>query len=191
MSTVLLVHEGSPRTPSLRTTLESLQYAIVGEISEASALHAEVVRLAPDLIVACTQSPSATMIEGLRALSAECPRPVVVFADDPRRGTIRKAVEAGVSAYVVDGSAPERITPIIEAACARFEAHEAVRKELVATRNKLSDRKLIEKAKGIVMQQRGLTADQAYGALRKMAMDQNLALAEVARRVISVATLLA
>jgi response regulator NasT len=191
MSTVLLAHEGSPRTPSLTTTLKSLQYAILGEVSEPSALHPEVVRLAPDLIIACTQSPSAALIESLYAVSAECPRPVILFANDPRRETIRKAVDAGVAAYVVDGWAPERITPIIEAACARFEAHEAVKQELAATRNKLSERKLIEKAKGIVMQQRGLTEDQAYSALRKMAMDQNLALAEVARRVISVATLLA
>jgi response regulator NasT len=154
-------------------------------------LHPEVVRLAPDLIIACTQSPSAALIESLHAVSAECPRPVILFANDPRRETIRKAVDAGVAAYVVDGWAPERITPIIEAACARFEAHEAVKQELAATRNKLSERKLIEKAKGIVMQQRGLTEDQAYSALRKMAMDQNLALAEVARRVISIATLLA
>jgi response regulator NasT len=100
-------------------------------------------------------------------------------------------MHAGVAAYVVDGWAAERVTPIIEAACARFEAYEAVKKQLAATQNKLSERKVIEKAKGIVMQQRALTEDQAYAALRKLAMDQNLALAEVARRVLAVAHLLA
>jgi response regulator NasT len=114
-----------------------------------------------------------------------------MFATDPSTTLIRRAVECGVSAYVVDGWAPERLTPIIEAAAARFEAYSAVKQELDHTRNKLSERKVIEKAKGIVMQQRGLTEDQAYSSLRKMAMDQNLPLAEIARRVITVSQLLA
>jgi response regulator NasT len=113
-----------------------------------------------------------------------------MFAKDPRAQLIRKSVECGVSAYVVDGWSPERITPIIEAAIARFDAYAAVKKELAHTRTQLAERKLIDKAKGIVMQQRGLTEEQAYSALRKMAMDQSVPLAEVARRIISVAQLL-
>ena len=92
---------------------------------------------------------------------------------------------------MVDGWSPERVTAIIEAAIARFEAYSAVKKELAQTRAKLSERKIVEKAKGIVMQQRGLTEEQAYSSLRKMAMDQSLPLAEVARRVIAVSQLLA
>ena len=169
----------------------SLCYRIAGELEAPSRLHAEVVRLAPDLIVACSLSPSAELLEALHEVADSAPRPVVVFAADGGRDAIRKAVDAGVCAYVVEGWAPERVTPIIEAACARFDAHQAIKRELTSTRNKLSERKIIEKAKGIVMQQRGLSENDAYAALRSMAMRENLALAEVARRVIAVASLLA
>lgn len=191
MSAVLLVHDQAPHASALRQTLESLRYSIAGELSASDPLAPEVVRLAPDLIVICTQTPTRALLDALRAVAESHPRPVIVFATDPRREMIRDAVDAGVAAYVVEGWAPERVTPIIDAACARFEAHQAVKRELAATLNKLSDRKIIEKAKGIVMQQRGMPEHEAYAALRTMAMQQNLALAEVARRVISIASLLA
>jgi response regulator NasT len=114
-----------------------------------------------------------------------------MFARDTRREIIRMTVDAGVSAYVVDGWAAARVGAIIEAACARFDAHESLKQELRASRHKLAERKLVEKAKGLVMQQRGVSEGEAYSSLRKMAMDQNLTLAEVARRVIAVAHLLA
>ena len=188
-SILLLVDEPSHAAPLLNI-LESLRYRIVDELSDPAALYDAAARHQPDVIVLRTDSPSKPVLDALRSVAEGTPRPVVLFANDPNRNVIRTAVDAGVAAYVVDGWSAERVTPIIEAACARFEAYDAVRKELAATQNKLSERKLIEKAKGIVMQQRGLTEDQAYGALRKMAMDENLALAEVARRVIAVAHLL-
>lgn len=191
MSAVLLVHDEAPHAPTLRQTLESLQYTIAGELSTPAELHAEVVRLAPDLIVICSKAPTAMLLDRLQAIAESHPRPVLVFATDGRREAIRDAVDAGVAAYVVDGWAPERLTPIIDAACARFEAHQAIKRELATTRNKLSERKIIEKAKGIVMQQRGISENEAYTALRTMAMQQNLALAEIARRVVALASLLA
>ena len=191
MSAVLLVHDEAPHAATLRQTLESLRYRIAAELRTPAGLHAEVVRVAPDLIVACSLSPSTELLSALRAVADSQPRPVVIFATDGRRDTIREAVDAGVAAYVVEGWAPERVTPIIEAACARFEAHQSVKRELASTRNKLSERKIIEKAKGIVMQQRGLSENDAYAALRTMAMQQNLPLAEIARRVIALASLLA
>jgi response regulator NasT len=191
MQSVLLLTKDARHGASLRAVLESLRYRIVDEIADVSRLHAEVLRLAPDLVIVSTDSPSQEMLEDLRSLSEASPRPVIIFASDPSRDVIRNAVAAGVAAYVVDGWAPERVTPIIDAACARFEAYASIKRELAATQNKLSERKVIEKAKGIVMQQRGLTEDQAYTTLRKMAMDQNLALAEVARRVIALAQLFA
>jgi response regulator NasT len=191
MAAVLLVHDEAPHAATLRQTLESLNYVIAAELPAPAALKAEVVRLAPDLIVIGSRTPTGALLHTLRALAQSHPRPVVMFATDARRQTIREAVDAGVSAYVVEGWAPERVTPIIDAACARFEAHQAIRRELESTRNKLSDRKIIEKAKGIVMQQRGLPENDAYAALRSMAMQQSLPLAEVARRVIAVASLLA
>lgn len=189
MSTVVLV-EDTPH-PTLRTTLDRLGYRILAELNDASGLCSVVTRLAPDIVIVATESPNAATLDSVSAVSNSSPRPVVMFARDESRDVIRKAVECGVSAYVVDGWARERLRPIIEAATARFEAHEAVKRELASTRAKLAERKLIEKAKGIVMEQRRLNENDAYGALRKMAMDQNLALAEVARRVIAVAQLLA
>ena len=191
MPTLLLMLEPSIDADTLRAALSSSAYRIVSEVTEPLQLHTELVRAAPDVIIACTASPSAAMLDALRLVSEKTPRTVVMFANDARREVIRGTVDAGVAAYVVDGWAPERVPAIIEAACARFEAYESLRKELRSTQNKLAERKIVEKAKGLVMQQRGLSEEQAYSALRKMAMDQNLTLAEVARRVISIAHLLA
>jgi response regulator NasT len=190
MQSILLLVDDASRAASLRHILESLRYRIVDELRDPAALYDAAARHQPDLIVLRTDSPTKPLLDALRSLFEATPRPVILFANDPSRNVIRSAVDAGVAAYVVDGWAAERVTPIIDAACARFEAYDAVRKQLAATQNKLSERKVIEKAKGIVMQQRGLTEDHAYAALRKMAMDQNLELAEVARRVIAVAQLL-
>ena len=191
MSTFLLMREPSCDAGPLCAALADTPYRLAAEITEPERLDTEVVRAAPNVIIACTGSPGSAMLSALRALSERSPLPVVMFANDPRREVIRKTVDAGVAAYVVDGWAPERIAAIIEAACARFDAYESLKKELRATQNKLAERKIVEKAKGLVMQQRGVSEDQAYSALRKMAMDQNLTLAEVARRVISIAHLLA
>ena len=191
MSNVLLMLEASGDVSTLRAALRSSAYTIASEITEPLQLHTELVRAAPDVIIACTGSPTATMLDALRLVSEKAPRPVVMFASDARREVRRKTVDAGVAAYVVDGWAPQRVTAIIEAACARFEAYESLKSELRATQTKLAERKVVEKAKGLVMQQRGLSEDQAYSALRKMAMDQNLTLGEVARRVIAIAHLLA
>jgi response regulator NasT len=190
MSSLLLLSRDAPHASFLKTALESHRYEILGELQDAARLHAEVVRLAPELIIVCAHTLDETTIESLESIAASCPRPVIVFARDPSRESIRRAVEAGVAAYVVDGWAPERVRPIIEAACARFDAYSSIRKELASIREKLAERKLIERAKGIVMEQRTLSEEHAYSALRKMAMDQNLTLAEVARRVIAVSRLL-
>jgi response regulator NasT len=175
----------------LAAQLSALRYDVLAQLNDPETLRSQVERLKPNLIIVTTEAPTEAMFASLGAIAAASPLPVVMFARKGTRESIRRAVENGVAAYVVDGWAPDRLTAIIEAAMARFEAYDALRKELASTRAKLSERKVIEKAKGIVMQQRKLSEDQAYSALRKMAMDQNLALAEVARRVIAVAQLLA
>ena len=191
MQTLLLMLEPHTDAVPVRAALASSSYRIAAELNDSAILQTEIERIAPDVVIACTASPTSALLDALRALSSSAPRPVVMFATDGDRELIRRAVDSGVSAYVVDGWSPERIDAIIEAACARFEAYASVKKELDVTKLKLEERKVVEKAKGLVMQQRGLTEDQAYSALRKMAMDQNLTLAEVARRVISVSQLLA
>ena len=189
MQSVVLLHE-APHSTELGAALNEIGYRVVGEVTAAQFLESEVERSKPDVIVVATDSPPDETLKVLGSLAASHPRPVIMFARDRNREVIRRAVECGVAAYVVDGWAAQRLTPIIDAASARFEAYDAVRKELATTRTKLEERKIIEKAKGIVMQQRKLSEAHAYSALRKTAMDQNLALAEVARRVVAVAELL-
>ena len=190
MHTVVVLDE-APHGLSLAQALDQLGYHVLGRVERAAVLHDAVAQLQPELVVVATRRPSAATLDALESLAVSRPRPVIMFAHDSSRDVIRKAVDCGVAAYVVDGWAPQRLNAIIEAAIARFDAFAAMRKELASTRTKLAERKLIEKAKGIVMQQRGLSEDHAYSALRKMAMDQNLALAEVSRRVIAVSQLLA
>jgi two-component system, response regulator / RNA-binding antiterminator len=190
MQSVLLLNRGVSHGSLVRKMLSSLGYTLCDELRSASALDSDVDRLEPDVLIVCTDSFQEDLFDSLRRVAESRPLPVVVFTNDSSRESIRKAVDVGVAAYVVDGWAAERLTPIIDAACARFEALQSVKRELAATQHKLAERKLIEKAKGIVMKQRGLTEDEAYGALRKMAMNQNLPLAEVARRVIAVSQLL-
>jgi response regulator NasT len=168
-----------------------LGHPIVGEVTDIATLTGAAAAADPDVIVVSADAPGSALFESLEALAQSFPKPVVMFAKDARAETIRRSVACGVSAYVVDGWLPERVTTIIEAAIARFEAYSAVKNELAQTRTKLSERKIVEKAKGIVMQQRGVTEEQAYSSLRKMAMDQSLPLAEIARRVIAISQLLA
>ncbi|HKA44403.1 MAG TPA: ANTAR domain-containing protein [Burkholderiales bacterium] len=190
MLRVMLVDETPERSSYLRQVLEQLGYQIVAEIANPGVLHDEVLRLSPDAIIVDTESPSRDTLENLCLVTESCPRPIVMFAQDPARESIRNAVRAGVSAYVVDGLTPERITPIVETAVARFEAFQTVKDELAKTRAKLGERKLIDRAKGILMRERKISEDEAYRLLRKLAMDKGLSVGTAAEQVIAIAKLL-
>lgn len=190
MLRVMLVDDTPARSFYLRLMLERLGYDIVAEIADPRRLHDEVLRLSPDVIIVDTDSPSRDTLEHLCFVTGSCPRPIVMFSRDPHRDRIREAVRVGVSAYVVDGLSPERIAPIIDTAVARFEVFHAMKRELAETKTKLSERKLIERAKGILMKEKHLPEEAAFRMLRKLAMDKNLPLAAVAEQVITVAKLL-
>jgi len=190
MLRVMLFDDTPERAFYLRLVLERLGYEVVAEISDPRKLHDEVLRLSPDAIIVDTESPSRDTLENLCTVTESCPRPIVMFASDPARESIRSAVSAGVSAYVVDGLAPERVTPIIETAVARFEAFQKVKEELDATRTKLSERKSIERAKGILMKEKKIAEDEAYRMMRKLAMDRNISLAALSEQIITVSKLL-
>jgi response regulator NasT len=111
----------------------------------------------------------------------------VLFTDDDDTSHVKDAIAAGVTVYVVAGLAPERIKPVLDVALARFQHEEALRRELAKTRTQLQDRKLVERAKGILMKRYGCDEQQAYERLRKAAMDKGLRIAEVAQRLIDVA----
>jgi response regulator NasT len=115
---------------------------------------------------------------------------VVLFTDEDDRSIIREAVRSGVTAYIVDGLAAERVVPIVQVAVARFEDYQTLKTERDLAQQKLAERKVVERAKGILMSKRGMSEDEAYHALRKMAMEKKLRMGEVAERVISMADLL-
>jgi two-component system, response regulator / RNA-binding antiterminator len=187
---VLVVDESEERAEILRDGLHRAGYEVSASLSSPVALLKTIDQLKPDVIVIDTDSPSRDVLEHLVVMSRHTPRPVVMFASDGKAETIRQAVRAGVSAYVVDGLDPARVRPIVEAAVARFEDFQALRAQLAEANLKLSERKLVERAKGLLMKNRGLDENTAYAALRKMAMDRKLKLAEVAQRVVDAADLL-
>jgi response regulator NasT len=187
---VLVVDESPERAELLREGLLDAGHEVTATLSSPLALLKTIDQLKPDVIVIDMESPSRDVLEHLVFVSQNSPRPVVMFAQDDAPETIRAATRAGVSAYVVDGLDRNRIKSIVEAAVARFDDYQALRTQLAEANLKLSERKLVERAKGLLMKSRGLDEDAAYSALRKMAMDRKLKLAEVAQRVVDAADLL-
>jgi response regulator NasT len=186
---VLVVDESRGRGRVLRTALEEAGYEVVVSRGAPLALLKEVARVQPDVIVIDTESPTRDVLEHLVVMGREQPRPIVMFSADAGQDTIREAVRAGVAAYVVDGLDPGRVKSIVEVACARFEAYQSLRDELAETQHKLSERKLVERAKGILMRDKGVGEDDAFRMMRKLAMDRNRRLADVAQQIIDIAEL--
>ena len=182
--------DSQSRSLYLRLMLEQVGYTVVAEVFEPRRIYDAVRTRTPDVIIIDTESPSRDTLEHIAQLSETDPRPIVMFSSDRGSNTIREAVQAGVSAYIVDGLAAERVKPIIEVAIARFESFQAMKIELAQVKTKLSERKLVEKAKGVLMKTRSISEDEAYSALRKMAMERNLTIGEVSRQLLAVSDLL-
>jgi len=187
---VLVVDESDERAALLREALTAAGHEVAASLSSPLELLRAVETLHPDVIVIDTESPTRDVLEHVVIVSQSSPRPIVMFASDSGGEAIRDAVRAGVSAYVVDGMDASRVNSIVEVACARFEEYQRLKIELAEANQKLSERKLIERAKGLLMQSRGLSEDDAYHALRKLAMSKKLRLGEVAQQVIDTAELL-
>lgn len=190
MLKILVIDESQRRAAELCAGLALAGHQVAAVLPTTCDLDAQVAAIKPDVILIETDSPSRDTLEHLAAMDREMPRPVIIFANEGDNTTIRASIRAGVAAYVVDGMDPSRLKPIIDVAVARFEAHQALKKELADATRKLSDRKTVEKAKGILMKSRGLDEEAAYGALRKLAMDRGKPLAAVAQDVVDMAKLL-
>ena len=187
---VLVVDDSAERAELVRDALLRGGYEVTATLSSPVSLLKTIDELEPDVIVIDTESPSRDVLEHLVVMSRHTPRPVVMFASDRAPDTIREATRAGVSAYVVDGISSERIQPIVNAAIARFEELQQLRGQLAEANLRLDERKLIDRAKGILMKARGLDEEGAYRALRRMAMDKNRRIGEVAQNVIEMADFL-
>lgn len=190
MLRVMIVDDSEERSLYLRLMLEEVGYAVVSEVFEPRRIYEAVRTRQPDVIIVDTESPSRDTLEHIAVLSDTAPRPIVMFSADRQSDTIREAVRAGVSAYIVDGLDVERVKPIIEVAMARFESFQAVKSELAQVKTKLSERKLVERAKGVLMKARSIDEEAAYAALRKMAMERNLTIGDVSRQLLAVSDLL-
>jgi response regulator NasT len=187
---VLVVDESAAPAEVLRAALLLAGHEVTVSLTSPLALLKTIERVQPDVIVIDTDSPSRDVLEHLVMVSQHTPRPVVMFASDGTPETIRAATRAGVSAYVVDGLDEHRIKTIVEVAVARFEEMQDLRGQLADANLRLAERKLIERAKGMLMKSRDLDEEAAYAALRKAAMDRNVKLAEIARRIVDAADLL-
>lgn len=159
-------------------------------ISEETGLARRISERNPDIVLVDISSPSRDMLEELTLASSPLDRPVAMFVDRSDDGLTKAAIEAGVSAYVVDGLQADRIKPIIDAAIARFHMFQRMRTELEATKRALQERKVIDRAKGILMKAQGIDEDAAYALLRKTAMAQGRKLADVAEALVTAADLL-
>jgi response regulator NasT len=187
---VLVVDESPERTAVLRDGLERAGYEVVAALASPIELLRAVDQTQPDVIIIDTDSPSRDVLEHVVMISRDAPRPIVMFSSDAAPDSIRDAVLAGVSAYVVDGLDAARVKSIVEVAVARFGEHQRLRAELAEANLKLSERKRIERAKGILMKSRGVGEDEAYRMLRRIAMDRGKRLGEIAQQLIDMAELL-
>lgn len=187
---VMLVDDFPERAEVLERALIASSHQIVARLGSGADLRAEVSRLAPDVVIIDLDSADRDILEDMHAINREQPRPVVMFTRDDDPALIKSAVHAGVSAYVVGGLDPQRVLPVMNVAIARFEQFQALQRELEDARTALAERKCIERAKGILMKQRRMDEEAAYAAMRKMAMDRNIKLVELARSLIAAADLL-
>ncbi len=159
-------------------------------IGDETGLSRRLSQINPDVVLIDLENPSRDVLEELALASGPMERPVAMFVDRSDGALTQAAIEAGVSAYIVDGLQKQRIKPIIDAAVARFQMFARVRSELAATKAALAERKTLDRAKGILMKSRGISEDEAYALIRRAAMDQGRKVAEVAQALITAAELL-
>ena len=185
------------RSRILRICLLENGYNLIASLPADTFLTERLAQLQPDMIIVDAESESRDALEHVVMATRDARRPIVMFTNDDNTSRLKDAVAAGVSAYIVAGLSSERIRPILEVALARFQHEQALRQELAKTRTELDernaelqDRKVIDRAKGLLMQRQSLTEKQAYEKLRKAAMDKGLRLAEVAQRMLDAADLL-
>jgi response regulator NasT len=187
---VLVVDESPERAELLREGLRRAGHEVSATLTSPLVLLKTIEELRPDVVVIDTESPTRDVLEHLVVVTQHTPRPIVMFTSDASPETMREAVRAGVSAYVVDGLDAARVKSIVDAAVARFEEFQRLRERLADATLRLDERKLVDRAKGILMKSRGLDEESAYRALRRMAMDRNRRIGEVARAVIDMSDLL-
>jgi two-component system, response regulator / RNA-binding antiterminator len=190
LPSVLVIDENAARAAIIEAGLREAGHAHVTCVHDLNGIAARIAVIDPDVIVIDIENPNRDMLENLFQLSRAVQRPVAMFVDRSDQSMMEAAIDAGVSAYVVNGLARDRVKPILDMAVSRFNAFTRLQRELAEARTELENRKVIEKAKGILMKSRGITEPEAYGLLRKTAMNQNRTIAEIAQSLVLAAGLL-
>ena len=187
---VAVVDDNSVRAAILVDGLREAGVADVVVIPTTVSLVRRLADIDPDVVIIDLANPSRDVLEQMFQVSRVVSRPVAMFVDHSDASMIRAAVDAGVSAYIVDGLRKERVKPIVDMAISRFDAFDRLQRELAAAKNELAARKLIDRAKGILMQTHGISEDDAYGRLRQTAMNEKRKIADIAQSLITAAALL-
>ena len=178
------------RSAALRIGLLESGYDLVASLPADVFLPERIAQLQPDMIIVDSESDARDVLEHIVIATRDARRPIVLFTEDDAPASMDAALEAGVSAYIVAGLQAERVKPVLDVALARFRREQKLLDELEGTRQKLAERKIVDRAKGLLMTRYRLSEDQAYQRLRSMAMNKNLKLAEIAQRLIDVEDLL-
>ncbi|MBK3663318.1 ANTAR domain-containing protein [Bradyrhizobium diazoefficiens] len=187
---IVIVDESPIRAAILQEGLREAGFTQVVHISEMQSLLARIYAVDPDIILIDLENPSRDVLEAMFQVSRAVKRPIAMFVDQSDSASIQASVEAGVSAYIVDGLKKERIKPILDLCVSRFNAFAKLQEELERTKSQLEDRKIIEKAKGILMRVKGLNEDEAYVLLRSTAMREKKKIGEIAQSIITASEML-
>ena len=182
---IIVVEADRDRALEIMDSLREAGHARIQVIAEPSSLRRQIQSFEPDIVLIDMSHPSRDTLEEMALASGPLDRPVAMFVDKSDDALTSAAIEAGVSAYVVDGMRADRVKPVLDAAIARFRMFQRMRTELAETKRALEERKVIDRAKGLVMKARGVDEDQAYALLRKAAMDQGKRLADVAEALVN------
>jgi response regulator NasT len=187
---IVIVDESPIRAAILQEGLREAGFSGVTHISEMHNLLARIYALDPDVILIDLENPSRDVLEQMFQVSRAVRRPIAMFVDQSDSASIQASVDAGVSAYIVDGLKKERIKPILDLCISRFNAFSKLQDELERTKSALEDRKVIDRAKGILMKLKGLTEDEAYVLLRSTAMREKKKIGEIAQSIVTASELL-
>lgn len=184
---IVIVDENPIRAAILQDGLREAGHTNVAHVTERTGLLARIYTLDPDVILIDLENPSRDELEQMFQVSRAVKRPIAMFVDQSDTASIQASVDAGVSAYIVGNLQKERIKTILDLCVSRFNAFARLRDELERAKSALEDRKVIDRAKGVLMKMKGLSEEEAYALLRRTAMNENRKIADVAQSVITAA----
>lgn len=187
---IILVDENTGRSAILRRALQDAGHEVICRLESSKDIVDSNEATHADAIILNTDIPDDMIFANLNTINQTKPKPIVMFTDSSDSTMANDAIKSGVNAYIIDGLEENRVQGIIDIAIARFREFQALKDELDNTRTKLNERKIVEKAKGLLMRKNSMSEEDAYNALRKMAMDKNVKIADAAKNVIEVISLL-